>query len=325
MAEKVGTRGKKYKPGFRDIVRMGRQAFAGWKDDYASSMGAALSYYTFFSLGPLLLIVISLAGFFFGQDAARARILEEISALMGSAGALAIDELLGSFQKSSNSVGGAIIGVVVLLIGATSVFGELQDALDRIWRVPAPARQSGWMSLVTSRLLSFGLILSIGFLLIVSLVLSAALAALGRWWSASLAGWAVAAQIGDFILGLGLTTAAFAIIYKMMPRARVDWRDVWIGAAVTGLLFQVGKSLIGLYIGRSGVLSGFGASSSVVMLLVWVYYSAQIFLLGAEFTWVYAHDFGSLRDAPHEEIDPQSSDAPPSRSSTPPQTRTTSP
>ena len=175
------------------------------------------------------------------------------------------------------------------------MLGELQNALDRIWRAPARNERGGLLRLVTGRLLSFGMIMGIGFLLMVSLVASAALSALGRWWAPAFGGWALLAQAVNFIVSFGMVTAGFAFIYKLMPRVRVAWRDVWVGAAVTALLFTIGKHLIGLYIGTSSVASGFGAAGSLVVVLVWVYYSAQIFLLGAEFTWVYAHSHGSLR------------------------------
>jgi membrane protein len=183
----------------------------------------------------------------------------------------------------------------LLLLGASTVFGELQDALDRIWRAPARHSSKGLFALLRVRLLSFSMIMCIGFLLMVSLVASAALAALGKWWAPVFGGWAALAQAVNFFFSFVMVTVAFAMIYKIMPRVRVQWRDVWVGAAVTALLFTVGKHLIGLYIGKTGVASGYGAAGSLVVVLVWVYYSAQIFLLGAEFTWVYAHKYGSLR------------------------------
>ena len=188
-----------------------------------------------------------------------------------------------------------VLGVVLLLLGATSVFAELQDSLDRIWHVPTRKRSSGILILMRTRLLSFGMILAIGFLLIVSLVVSAGLATLGNLWEPLFGGWYVLAAVTDAVGGFLLVTLMFALIYKVMPSVRVQWRDVWIGAMFTAILFMVGKWLIGLYIGRSGVVSGFGAAGSLVVVLVWVYYSAQIFLIGAEFTWVYANTCGSRR------------------------------
>ena len=274
-----------------------KSAASSWIDDYAPSMGAALAYYTVFSIAPLLLIVISIAGLVFGEDAARGEIVSQLQGLMGNEAAQAIEGLLASVNKPGKGVLSTVVGIVVLLIGATTVFGELQDALDRIWR--APTREgSGIWNLLRARLLSFGMILGVGFLLIASLVVSAALAALGKWWAPLFGGWEVLAQVVNFLISFGLVTVIFAMIYKIMPRVKIEWHDVWIGAAVTSLLFTIGKILIGVYIGKSGVASGFGAAASLVVMLIWVYYSAQIFLLGAEFTWVYAHTFGSLKDQP---------------------------
>jgi membrane protein len=274
-----------------------KAATSSWVDDYAQSMGAALAYYTMFAIAPLLLIVISLAGLIFGVEAARGEIFAQLRDLMGEQGAGAVQALLESVNKPAESVTAMVIGSVLLLVGATTVFGELQDALDRIWRAPK-RNQSGLWNLLRARLLSFGMIMGIGFLLMVSLVVSAGLAAIGKLWGTSLAEWAILASIINFLLGFAFTTVVFAMIYKTMPRARVDWADVWIGAAVTSLLFTIGKFLIGLYIGKSGVTSAFGAAGSLVVVLVWVYYSAQIFLMGAEFTWAYAVTFGSRREQP---------------------------
>lgn len=281
----------------RKIWLLIKAAASSWVDDYAQSMGAALAYYTMFSIAPLLLIVISIAGLVFGVEAARGEIFAQLQSLMGEQGALAIQGLLESVSKPAESVTATIIGVILLLIGATTVFGELQDALDRIWRAPKRGREGIW-GLIRSRLLSFGMILGIGFLLMVSLVSSAALAALGKWWAPLFTGWEVLAHLLNFFVSFALVTAVFAMIYKIMPRVRVDWQDVWTGAAVTALLFTIGKFLIGLYIGKSGVTSGFGAAGSLVVVLVWVYYSAQIFLMGAEFTWAYSHTFGSRKERP---------------------------
>ncbi|MDB5763205.1 MAG: ribonuclease [Herminiimonas sp.] len=279
----------------KQIWTIVKTAASSWVDDYAQSMGAALAYYTLFSIAPLLLIVISIAGLVFGVEAARGEIFGQLQGLMGEQGALAVQGLLESVNKPAQSVAATIIGVILLLIGATSVFGELQDALDRIWRAPERNKGAGIWKLLRSRLLSFGMILGIGFLLMVSLVLSAGLAALGKWWGPLFAGWEILAHAINFILGFALTTAVFAMIYKIMPRVSIHWQDVWIGAIVTAFLFTIGKFLIGLYIGKSSVASGFGAAGSLVVVLVWVYYSAQIFLMGAEFTWAYTHISGSRK------------------------------
>ncbi|MGJ7578567.1 YihY/virulence factor BrkB family protein [Variovorax sp. RHLX14] len=281
----------------RPILKLFGDAFSSWKNDYAPSMGAALAYYTVFSVAPLLLIVISVAGLVFGRDAARGEIFAQLAGLMGAQGAMAVQGMLEALNKPTEGIVATVVGIVLVLIGATTVFGELQDAMDRIWRAPARDTSSGIWSLVRVRLLSFSMVMGIGFLLMVSLVASAALAAVGKWWSPMFGGWATLAQAVNFVFSFAMVTVIFAMIYKLMPRVTVQWRDVWIGAGVTALLFTVGKHLIGLYIGKSSVASGYGAAGSLVVLLVWVYYSAQIFLLGAEFTWVYAHRFGSFRNA----------------------------
>lgn len=281
----------------KDIWRLITVAVNSWVDDYAPSMGAALAYYTLFSIAPLLLIVISIAGLMFGADAARGEIFAQLQGLMGAQGAAAIQGLLESVSKPAESVTATIIGSILLLVGATTVFGELQGALDRIWR--APRRNNGGLwNMLRSRLLSFGMILGIGFMLMVSLVISAALAALGKFWSPFFAEWQLLAKVLDVTLSFIFTSSVFALIYKTMPRVKIDWADVWIGAIVTALLFTIGKFLIGVYIGKSGVTSAFGAAGSLVVVLVWVYYSAQIFLLGAEFTWAYAQTYGSRKDHP---------------------------
>lgn len=295
-----------------------KKAASAWLDDYAPSMGAALSYYTVFSLAPMLLIVIAVAGLVFGQDAARGALFEQLNGLMGSDAAKAVQGMLASVRKPAQGVMATVIGIVVLLIGATTVFGELQDALDRIWRVPAKDKPSGLWGMVRARFLSFGMILGIAFLLMVSLVVETAVSALAKWWSPIFGGWEVLAQAVTFIFGLLVTTAGFALIYKLMPRAKVQWHDVWIGAGVTSLLFSLGRFLISLYIGKSAIASGFGAAGSLIVVFVWVYYSAQIFLLGAEFTWVYATSLGSMKSLPKREQ--AAATAPPSRSAsaTPP-------
>ena len=273
-----------------------KTAVSSWLDDYAPSMGAALSYYTVFSLAPLLLIVVSVAGLVFGQDAVRGELFAQLQGLMGADAAKAVQDLLVSVNKPAQGILGTIVGIALLVFGATTVFGELQDALDRIWRAPARAKGGLW-SLLRARLLSFGMILGLAFLLMVSLVLGAAISALGKWWGPAFGGWETLLQIVNLLVGFGLTTLVFAMIYKMMPRVKVQWHDVWLGALVTSLLFTIGKFLIGLYIGKSGVASGFGAAGSLIVVFIWVYYSAQIFLLGAEFTWIYAKTLGSLRSA----------------------------
>jgi membrane protein len=272
-----------------------KAAASSWVDDYAQSMGAALAYYTMLSIAPFLVIVIALAGMIFGVEAARGEIAAQLQGLMGRESAEAVQKLLESASKPADGVPAALGGLVLLLVGATSVFAELQDALDRIWRAPKRARRGIW-TLLRTRLLSFGTIAGISFLLMVSLVVSAGLAAIGKMWGPRFADWQSLVGVVNVVFSYALTATVFAMIYKVLPRAKVAWTDVGIGAAVTALLFTIGKSLIGLYIGRSGLTSGFGAAGSLVMAMVWVYYSAQIFLLGAEFTWAYALTFGSRKD-----------------------------
>ena len=228
----------------RSFGRLLRQVVAAWLDDYGPSMGAALAYYTMFSLAPLLLIVIAVAGLVFGEDAARGEIRAQLSGLMGDAGAAAVQGLLSSVHKPAEGVAATALGVLLLLLGATTVFGELQDALDRIWRVPARRHRSGWLVLVRARLLSFGMILAIGFLLMVSLLLSAVLASMGRWWGPAFGEWVALAETSNAIGSFVMVAVMFALIYKIMPRVRVDWRDVWIGALVTALLFTLGDGVL---------------------------------------------------------------------------------
>ena len=277
---------------------MTKMAAMAWLDDDAPSMGAALSYYTLFSLAPLLIIVIAMAGMVFGREAAQGEIVGQLRGIMGEAGAVVVEGLLKTSREPAQGLVATVVGVAILLLGATGIFAELQSALNRIWRVPVPKEDAGIWHLLRTRLLSFGLVLGLGFLVVVSLVVSAALAALGKWWSDWFTGWEVFLEALNFAVSFGTFTLLFAMIYKIVPRARISWRDVWTGGAVTALLFTVGKVLIGLYLGKSGLTSGFGAAGSVVVLIAWVYYSAQIFLLGAEYTWVYANERGSRVQTP---------------------------
>ncbi|WP_348273476.1 YihY/virulence factor BrkB family protein [Piscinibacter sp. XHJ-5] len=288
----------------RQGVELLKKTVTSWVDDRATSMGAALSYYTVFSIAPLLLIVIAVAGLVFGTEAAQGAIVGQLEGLLGERGATIVQELLRSVSEPKKGVISTLVGLVLLLVGATTVFAELQDDLNRIWEAPARNKPSGLWGWIRARMLSFGMILGMGFLMLVSLVISAALSALGGWWGPLFGGWELLAQAVNFVASFAFVTAMFALIYRFMPDVHIRWHDVWIGAAVTALLFTIGKYLIGLYIGKSSVASGFGAAGSLAVLLLWVYYSAQIFLLGAEFTWVYAHSYGSRRTqpaAPHKQ------------------------
>jgi membrane protein len=280
----------------RKMLAVTRDTVTAWLKHNASSLGAALAFYTLFSIAPILVIAMSVAGYVFGANVAETRVLDEMRGLLGEAGANAVQSLLASAHQSGVKGVAAVIGIVTLLVGATSVFGELQNTLDYIWK--SPKKDSvAWWRIVRSRILSVGLILGVGFLLLVSLIISAALAALGAWFGSYLAQWSVVLPALDLVLSLGLTTVLFALIFKYVPREQLAWGDVWIGGLVTACLFTVGKLLIGLYLGRSSLSSAYGAAGSIMVLLLWIYYSAQIFLLGAEFTRVFTYALGSRRRA----------------------------
>ncbi|MDP3620090.1 MAG: YihY/virulence factor BrkB family protein [Ramlibacter sp.] len=274
-----------------------KKAVVAWIDDFAPSMGAAISYYTVFSLAPLLVIVIALAGAIFGREAVTGQITGQLAGLIGAEGAKLVQGLVASASDTDRGLVAGAISSIVLLIGATTVFAELQSALDRIWHVPEREKPHGLWAIVRARVLSFGLILGLAFMLMVSLAVGAATAALGTWVGAMMPGSAVLLYILNLVISLAFSTVLFAMIFKLMPTVPVAWRDVWIGAAVTAALFEVGKLFIGLYIGRSGITESFQAAGSLVVLLAWVYYAAQIFLLGAEFTKVYADEHGSAAAA----------------------------
>ena len=280
------------------LWRVLKDTVSQWIKHNASSLGAALSFYTLFSIAPILIIAMAVAGSIFGTHAAEARVLEQMRGLLGEAGAAAVQSLLSSAHQSGLKGIAAAIGVVTLLVGATSVFGELQNTLDYIWK--SPQKDSvAWWRILRSRILSVGLILGVGFLLMVSLLISAVLAAVGAWLGAYMEQWSVILPAVDLVLSLGLTTVLFAMIYKYVPRENIAWGDVWIGGLVTACLFSVGKLLIGLYLGRSSLSSAYGAAGSIMVLLLWIYYSAQIFLLGAEFTHVFTYALGSRSRLAH--------------------------
>ena len=277
------------------LGRVLRLTFDGFLDDRGPRMGAALAYYTLFSLAPLLLIVVSVAGLVWGGDAVRGELVSQLGALLGSSTASTVEQMLKSVAWPAGGWLNTLLGLGLMLVGATTVFAELQDALDTIWRVPARPVQ-GWVNWLRTRLLSFGLILGLSFLLLVSLLLGAVMSVAETWWKPWFGQWLNLAAIANTLITQGLVVAVFALIFKWMPRARVAWRDVLLGALVTAGLFELGRTVIGIYLRSSGVVSGFGAAASVVALLVWVYFSAQILLIGAEFTWAYAHVLGSRRE-----------------------------
>lgn len=271
------------------------ESLKSWVKHRAASKGAALAFYTLFSLTSILPVTIAIAGYFFGVEAAQGEIVGQIEGLVGPYGAQAIQALLASARNHTSGIIATLVASVLLLVGATSVFSELKDSLDEIWEVSA-SRRPAFLTLLRTRFMSFGIVLVLAFLLLVSLAVSAALAVLERYAGEM---WGNSVLILSFLSSLisfGVIASLFAVIYKMLPEARLSWRDVWIGALVTAGLFIVGKYAIGLYLGNSGVASGFGAAGSVIALLLWVYYSAQIFFLGAEFTRQYALFYGSLRN-----------------------------
>jgi len=276
----------------RVVLALLKETFSKWYGDNAPRLGAALAYYTVFSLSPLLVIVIAFAGLVFGREAAQGEIVAQLQGLIGEESARAIQAMIESAHKPSSGMIATVIGILTLLIGATGVFAELHDALNGIWGVE-PKSGLGLMGVVRDRFLSFAMVLGVGFLLLVSLALSAGLAALGKLMGGMLPTPIFVGGIVNLFVPFMVITLLFAMIYRILPDIEIAWSDVWIGAAFTSLLFTIGKFLIGFYLGRSSVASAYGAASSLAIILIWVYYSAQIFLFGAEFTRVYAKKYGS--------------------------------
>jgi membrane protein len=276
----------------RNAVRLLRASAREWSNDNAPRLGASLSYYTIFSLAPVLLLVIAVAGLVLGPEAAQGKIVEQLSGLLGADAAKAIQTMLEKANQRGSGIVATVIGFVTLIIGATGVMIELQDALNTVWKVVAkPGR--GLKGIIRDRLLSFGIVLGFGFLLLVSLVLSAAVALLDSWIGAVIPGWVIMGYVLSYGISLGLVTFVLAAIFKILPDVKISWRDVGVGALVTSVLFHLGKFGISLYIGKASVASTFGAAGSLAVLLVWVYYSSQIVLFGAEFTRVYANEYGT--------------------------------
>ena len=269
-----------------------KETFDKWSADRAPRLGAALSYYTVFSIVPLLVLVIAIAGLVFGEEAAQQHIIAQISNLLGDKTAASIQEMLQTAQQPSKGLLTSLLAIGTLLLGASGVFQQLQDALNTVWHVE-PKEGRGFWGAIKDRFFSFVAVLGTGFLLLVSLVLSAALAAVGKLFQGWLPVPEVILHVANFAVSFGVITVLFAMIFKLLPDAHVAWRDVWIGAGMTSLLFTIGKFLIGMYLGKADVGSAYGAAGSLVILLVWVYYSGQILLFGAEFTAVYANRHGS--------------------------------
>lgn len=283
-----------------------RETANRFSEDRATRKAAALAFYTLFSLAPLLIISIAVAGAVFGSDTARAEIIEQMRGLLGDQAAGAIDGMLRNASRRGAGIIAAVTGLATLVFGATTAFAELKQSLDEIWRAPPAATRGLWYT-IRSRLLSFGVILTLGFLLLVSLVFSAAVEALqGMLVIRGLAGTLM--QAGNLLFSFLMVTALFATLYKMLPSVRLAWSDVMVGSMATAALFAIGQQLIGLYLGHSAVASTYGAAGAVILILLWVYYSALIFLFGAEFTRVWATRRGTLSkvgaDAPGTQASP---------------------
>jgi membrane protein len=274
------------------LMQLLKLSFSRWNQHKAPKLGAALAYYTVLSLAPLMVLTVAIAGFFLGAAAVRGDLEYQLRALMGPESASAIQTVVKTTYRPGEGIGSTVLGIVALLFGASGAFTELRDSLNLIWDAPQRAG-AGILNEVRSRFFSFAMVLAIGFLLLVSLSISAALAAVGKFFGELLPMPAFILEIFNFSFSFVSITFLFALIFKYVPDVRLEWRDVWIGAAMTSLLFSLGKSLIGFYLGKAAVGSAYGAASSLVVVLVWVYYSAQIFWYGAEFTQVYATSHGS--------------------------------
>lgn len=278
------------------VVELLREVLAEWQRDAALSLGAALAYYTLFAMAPLLVLVIAIAGLALGRAAAQGEIVAQMAGLMGPEGAKMIEDMIARASRPSSGIVATLVSLGTMALGASGVFGQLQSALNQIFGA-APRPGAGVVGMIRQRLAHFGMIVAIGFLLLVSLVLSAGLAALHGWLEARVPVLAVVLPLVNFVVSLLVVAGLFALIYKVLPDVELNWRDVWLGAACTSLLFTVGKSVIGLYLGRAGTTSVYGAAGSLVLVLLWIYYSSQILFLGAEFTDVYSRRYGSRRPA----------------------------
>jgi membrane protein len=284
----------------RKLGKIFRRALAGWWNDDVPRLGASLAYYTLFSLAPILVIAIAIGGLVFGPEAVRGEIVGQIQGLIGREGAEAVQAMLEGAARPSSSVAATTAGIIAFFLAATGAFLELQTALNTIWRVKPKANGSFFRILALQRLISFGLVVALGFLLVTSLLVSAALAALHSYMGNLFPGVLVLWEALNVVISLGVITLLFAMVYKVLPDRKLAWGDVWVGALVTAGLFTIGKLLIGLYLGTTSLASTYGAAGSVIVILVWVYYSAQVILLGAEFTREYVEVFG--RRPPPEEF-----------------------
>ncbi|ACB51144.1 probable ribonuclease BN [Crocosphaera subtropica ATCC 51142] len=276
----------------RVLIKLLKETFKEWQQDDASSLAASLAYYTSVSLAPLLIIVISIAGAVFGEEAARGEIVSQIQGLVGTNGAELIETAIENADQPQISNFASIISIIILLFGASGVFAQLQKSLNKVWQVQVKSEE-GWKNLIRKRILSFSAILGLGFLLLVSLIISAALSGLNHYLSDIIPGIDFLWQVLDFCLSFVVIALVFGLMYRYLPDVKISWDDVKIGAIITALLFTIGKFALGLYLGRGGFGSVYGAAGSLVIILVWVYYSAQILFFGAEFTQVYARRYGS--------------------------------
>ena len=275
-----------------------KQAGTAWLADDAPRLGAALAFYTLFSLAPVLIVAVSVAGFVFGEKTAQAEIVRQFQGLMGTQGATAIETILQSTNRPALGVFATMLGLLAILVGASGAFNELQDALNTVWKVDSRTK-SFWTVTLRKRFFSLGLVVATGFLLLTSLFVTAALSAAEKLASNVLSMPVLLLQSLNFVFSFAVITILFAVILKFIPDTKIPWRDVRFGAAVTSLLFTVGKVIIGLYLGHSALTSAYGAAASLVIFLIWIYYSAQILLFGAELTHVYALKYGS-RVGAHE-------------------------
>ena len=271
----------------KDLISILKTTFASWNRHEAPRLGAALAFYTILSLSPLVIFVVAVAGLIFSRSTAQTHILSEVQGMIGPDGGKAVESMLANAQKPAAGILGTIVGLLSLLFGASGVFTELRSALNLIWEVK-PQETSGIIGLLRERFFSFGMVLSIGFLLLVSLALSTVLAAIGKFFGGLLPVPSLVLEAVNFLVSYIGVAALFGLIFKFVPEAKVRWDNVWLGACVTAILFTIGKTLIGLYLGKSSVGSTYGAAGSVIVVIVWVYYSAQIFFFGAEFTRSYA-------------------------------------
>ncbi|MGH7804071.1 MAG: YihY/virulence factor BrkB family protein, partial [Candidatus Binatia bacterium] len=295
----------------REIADMSGEAVSAWYEDNAMRLAAALAYYTLFSLAPVLVIVTAFAGFVFGDDAVRGQIDDQLRGLIGAEGGEVVQAMVKGARPSAGNLVGLVLSILMMIVGATGVFAELRSDLNFIWRVPTP-QTSGVFSLVRDRLLSFAMVLAIGFVLLASLLVNAILVALWTYVSIVLPLHPALLQIVELVVSLTVVSVLFATMFKLLPDAHIPWEDVWVGGALTAILFTAGKTVIGLYLGQSGAFSTFGAAGSIVVLLVWIYYSSTIFFFGAELTKVYAHRHGSrceaapVARAPHRMVESHS-------------------